>query len=91
MSHEVHTYHYRIIKHLYQAFVSHQTQNGVQNHLGMRRYPSFSGCANFYESRREFFEIMKIAHLEGFEKFVILSWREDFLKVSKWSTIFFVL
>ena len=25
---------YRIMKHLYQAFVSHQAQNGVQNHLG---------------------------------------------------------
>ena len=28
---------------------------------------------------------------EGFEKFVILRWREDFLKASKWSTIFSIL
>ena len=46
----------------------------------MRRYPSFSGCAIFYESRREFFEIAEAPHLGGFEKFVILRWREDFLQ-----------
>ena len=36
----------------------------------------------------EFFEIVKIAHLEGFEKFAILRWREFFWKIKKWSRIF---
>ena len=35
-------------------------------------------CMDFKGSRGEFFEIMKIAHLEGLEKFAILRWREDF-------------
>ena len=74
---------YWIIKHLYQSFVSHQAQNGVQNHLG-------TDCAVCDEDAQsckslhyrnpigEFFEITKIAHLEGFEKIVVLRWREFF-------------
>lgn len=31
---------------------------------------------------------MKIAHLEGFEKFAVLRLREFFWKIKKWSTIF---
>ena len=40
-----------------------------------------------FDSLGEVFEIAEAPHLEGFEKFVILRWREDFIKVSKWSTI----
>ena len=42
-------------KHLYQSFVSHQAQNGVQNHLGTRRTNPHFKVVQFFMNPAENF------------------------------------